>query len=362
MDIKNNLERAREQMKAEGIECLVLAPSTDLQYMTGFNGISLERPIFLMLTEKEALFLAPEFDLHGLSEELKETLHCIGWREDEDPYQKAKEYAGNDKIRAAAGNRMSAEMFFHLQKTFPCWEWGLGDQIMRPLRRKKTEYEYQCLKKAQTLSGRAFEKLLKEGLSGKTEKDAAVRLAELLKAEGLEVSGYPLVAAGENSAVVHHGAGDTLMKRGDVVVIDFGGCYEGYYSDITRTVVIGEEPEGFKELYTIVRQANEAAYEAARPGITAEELDRTAREVIEKSGYGMYFTHRLGHGIGRDIHEPPYIVEGNQERLEKGNTFSDEPGIYIPGRFGIRLEDVLFLKEDRAECLTELTHDYMAAD
>lgn len=362
MDIKNKLERARKQMRANGTECLVLAPSADLQYMTGFHGISLERPIFLMLLKKEAFFVLPEFDLHGLAEELKETLCCIGWREDENPYLKIRQYVGNETIRAAAGNRMTAEMFFHLQDTFSQWEWELGDKIMRPLRKEKTEQEYQCLKKAQLLAGSAFRRALKEGLSGRTEKDVAVRLAEYMKEEGLEVEGYPLVAAGKNSAVVHHGADDTVIREGDVVVIDFGGCYEGYHSDITRTVVVKEEPEGFAEIYAVVRQANEAAFAAARPGITAEELDRAARNVIKKSGYGKYFTHRLGHGIGREIHEPPYIVEGNQEKLEKGNTFSNEPGIYIPGKFGIRLEDVLFVRDQGAECLTELTHDYMVAD
>lgn len=362
MDIKNNLERARKEMGASGIECLVLPPSADLQYMTGFGGISLERPIFLMLFKKEAFFVVPAFDLHGLTEELKGELHCIGWTEDEDPYLKMKKYAGGEKMREAAGNRMTAEMFFHLQNTFREWEWELGDKIMGPLRKQKTDYEYRRLKKAQLLAGRAFERILKKGLSGKTEKAVAVGLAEYMKEEGLEVNGYPLVAAGRNSAIVHHGADDTIIRRGDAVVIDFGGCYEGYHSDITRTVVVGEEPEGFAELYTIVRQANEAAFNAAGPGITAEELDRTARNVIEKSGYGRYFTHRLGHGIGREIHEPPYIVEGNKERLEKGNAFSNEPGIYIPGKFGIRLEDVLFIQDEGAECLTQLTHDYMVVD
>lgn len=361
MDIKNNLERARERLKREGIECLVLASSTDLEYMTGFNGISMERPVFLILTEKEAFFVVPEFELHGLSKDIKKELHCIGWKEDENPYLKIKNYVDDRKMRAAAGNRMSAEMFFHLQKAFVKWEWELGDKIMRPLRMQKTDMEYQYLKRAQVLSGKAFQTMLKEGLMGKTEKEVAVLLSNNLKKEGLTVSGYPLVAAGRNSAIVHHGADDTVIQRGDVVVIDFGGCYEGYHSDITRTVVVEEEPEGFAEIYAIVRQANEEAYHAARPGITAEKLDRTARAVIEKNGYGVYFTHRLGHGIGRDIHEPPYIVEGNQEHLKVGNTFSNEPGVYIPERFGIRLEDVLILREDGAECLTELTHDYMVA-
>ena len=362
MNIKNNLERAREQMAKERIDCLVLAPSADLQYMTGFNGISMERPIFLMLTREKALFAVPEFELHGLPEEFKRDLCCIGWKENEDPYEKMKKCTDDKRMYAAAGNRMTAEMFYHLQIAFTGWEWCLGDKIMVPLRKQKTEREYQCLKTAQVLAGRALKSMLKGGLSGKTEKEAAVLLNTCMEKEGLAVNGYPLVAAGKNSADVHHAAGDTVIQRGDVVVIDFGGCYGGYYSDITRTVVVGEEPEEFEKIYEIVRRANEAVYRAAEPGMTAEELDRTARAVIEKSGYGKYFTHRLGHGIGRDIHEPPYIVEGNQERLAEGNVFSNEPGIYLPGKFGIRLEDVLIIRESGAECLTELGHDYLVVD
>lgn len=362
MNIKHNLERARGIMKKAGIDCLILAPSTDLVYMTGFTGISLERPIFLMLLKEQAYFVAPEFELSDLSEDIRRDTACIGWREDEDPYEKIKSEITEERLCAAAGNRMTAEMFYHFQETFSGWRWCLGDEVMRELRMKKTEEECENLKMAQVMAGNAFEKLLAGGLEGQTEREVAERLNQCMEAEGLFCSGYPLVAAGKNSAVVHHAAGETVIRAGDVVVIDFGGIYNGYYSDITRTVVVKEEPEGFSDIYAVVRRANETAFEAARAGITGEKLDQAARDVIEHAGYGEYFTHRLGHGIGRDIHEPPYIVKGNKEVLEVGNAFSNEPGIYIPGQFGIRLEDVLVVEEDGARCLTELPHDYMVVD
>lgn len=360
MDIRNRMEMARYIMKEEGIDCLVLAPSTDLCYMTAFDGISMERPVFLILTQEKAGFVIPEFELENLSPNLKEQVICIPWKEQEDPYGKAAQFVQGDNIAMAAmGNQMPAIMFYHLQKTFPRWEWYPGNRIMSRLRSQKEEEEYTCLAIAQKGSGRALIKLLEEGISGKTELEVALRLKEHIQDEGLLCNGTPLVAAGANSALPHHGAGHTVIQKGDSVIIDFGGCYKGYYSDITRTVVVEEAPQGFAEIYHIVREANEASAAAAKPGITGEQLDAIAREIIENSGYGAYFTHRLGHGIGLDIHEEPYIVKGNHVPLTAGNVFSNEPGIYVPGQFGVRLEDVLFLREGQAECLTELTHDIL---
>lgn len=364
MNIRENLNRAREKMKKQKVDCLFLSPSADLEYMTGFNGISLERPIFLTLTLEHAFFTAPSFEFSDLSEGIKESMIFIGWTEEENPYHKTAEAmgkaSGKQKCRrAAVGNRMTAEMYFNLQKQFADWEWSLADEVMVPLRAQKTRREYEALRTAQKLSGEAFLQMISEGIEGRTELEVSVRLRECLEKKGLKCSGNPLAAAGENSAHPHHMADQTVIKEGDVVIFDFGGSYEGYYSDITRTVVVKKIPEGFREIYDIVREANETAFFAARAGMTAEALDKKARDVITEAGYGDYFTHRLGHGIGREVHEHPYIVGGNQRTLELGNVFSDEPGIYLPGRFGIRLEDVLFLGENGAECLTELSHDFM---
>lgn len=363
MDITKKFEEARSIMKNCGKDCIVLAPSTDLSYLTGFRGISLERPIFLALTQQKAFFVLPEFELDNLDRDLKAAVVPVPWKEQEDPYEKAAQVLSLEKIsRAVFGNQMQAVMFYRLRETFPDWQWEPAGTIMARLRSIKDEEEYQCLKTAQKLSGQALLSLLKEGLSGKTELEAALKLNDLMREAGLECPGTPLVAAGANGALPHHGADNTVIQKGDTVIIDFGGCYKGYYADITRTAAVGDIPKQFAEIYQIVRAANEASAKAARPGMTGEALDAAARSVIEKAGYGAFFTHRLGHGIGMDVHEEPYIVKGNQVPLSSGNVFSNEPGIYLPGKFGIRLEDVLFLREDKAECLTELTHDILTTE
>lgn len=365
MEIYEKLIRARELMKKEEMECLILSPSADLEYMTGFAGISFERPIVFVLTEDNAFFVIPEFEISGLSEDIKNSTMCVGWGENENPYEKIalKIRQHERKIKSAAvGNSMSAEMFFALQKVFDSWEWSLGERIMIPLRSRKTHQEYEYLRMAQYLSAEAFTEISKEGMEGKTELEVSIALRKSLEKRGLICNGNPLVAAGKNSALPHHMADETVIKAGDVVILDFGGCYRGYYSDITRTVVIKYAPEGFEKLYEIVRDANEQTLLRARAGMEAQDLDLVARNIIEKAGYGQYFTHRLGHGIGREVHEHPYISNGNKRILEVGNVFSDEPGIYIPDRFGMRLEDVLFLNECGAECLTPLSHDFMVVD
>lgn len=361
MDIRRKFDKARSIMQERGSDCLVLAPSTDLRYMIGFHGISLERPVFLILTLEKAYFVVPEFELENLSQDIRENMVCLPWKEQENPYEKARQVLSGTAITTASfGNQMQAIMYHRLQKTFPKWQWKSGGEIMGQMRSQKDEEEYKCLKIAQKRSGTALMKLLEEGIAGKTELEAALRLNDFMRKEGLVCGGTPLVAAGANGALPHHSADDTVIKEGDAVIIDFGGCYHGYYADITRTVAAGDIlPEGFEEIYHIVRAANEKSAMTARPGITGEELDEAARGVIEAAGYGQYFTHRLGHGIGLDVHEEPYIVKGNKTPLMSGNVFSNEPGIYLPGRFGIRLEDVLFLHEDGAECLTELTHEIL---
>lgn len=362
MNMGRDMRKVCDELKELGLDGLLLSPSADLAYLTGQEILSLERPVVFLVLDGKSIFLLPEFELTGLKRAEQENVIYVGWREQEDPYKKLVGIVGDQKRKVAVEPEMPVKMFFKLQKAFPEWEWVPDEQIMRSMRMRKTEREHMLLKEAHIRSGRAFERLLKEKLEGKTEKQTALLLRNYLEEEGLECDGIPLVAAGRNTAKPHHRATDAVIGKEDPVLFDFGGRYQGYYSDITRTVVVGKAPDGFEEIYDIVRRANEEACRYARPGIAAEDLDWKARSVIDKAGYGDYFTHRLGHGTGRDIHEDPFIVMGNKVQLEEGNVFSDEPGIYIPGRYGVRLEDALFLKKDGAECLTELTHELLVVE
>ena len=362
MDIKKRIADARKVMNQKQIDCLVLAPSTDLFYMTGFCGLAMERPTFLIVMQEEAYFVLPQFEADNLQKEIKEKIPCVLWKENEDLYQKAAACIGNREICAAAGNTMPNVMIYHLAESVKATTWRLGESVMAELRSRKDDSELNALKTAQEKSESAFRKTLKQGLKGFTEREVALRLKRHLQEEGLTCKGLPLVASGQYGALPHHQAEDNKIKYGDAVIIDFGGSYEGYFSDITRTVAVGKMPEGLEEAYGIVRMANEEASKTACPGITCESLDLAARQIITDAGYGQYFTHRLGHGIGLDIHEEPYIVAGNRQLIQEGNVFSNEPGIYLPGRFGIRLEDDLYIGQSEAECLTRLGHEPVIVD
>ena len=363
MSIPERFERVRVEMEKRQADCLVVSPSSDLRYLTGFCGISLERPVLLILTMKRAWFIAPEFEKENLSLQLKESAIIVGWKESENPYKKTKKILIEEDIqKILVNNQMPAIMVYHLRNIFSEQNIIPAGGLLSDIRAIKNEEEYEYLKNAQKLSGNALIRLINEGICGKTELETGRILREYLCQEGLECSGIPLVAAGKNGALPHHSADHTIICEGDSVIIDFGGCYQGYYADITRTVAVGNVQNEFKKIYDIVRRANEYAAKHAKPGMSGEELDMIARNIIEQEGYGVYFTHRLGHGIGLDIHEEPYIVKGNNSSLHDGNVFSNEPGIYLPGKFGIRLEDVLFLRKDGAECLTDLPHDILISN
>ncbi|QEK16994.1 putative dipeptidase PepE [[Clostridium] hylemonae DSM 15053] len=362
MDIKKRIEDARTVMRQKQLDCLILSPSADLYYMTGLSPIAVERPVFLIVLREEAYVILPAFEADDLREEVKEQISCIFWQETEDPYRKAAACVGGGSIRIAAGDAMPNVMAYRLARQIKAASWSLGSEVMEELRARKDAAELKYLMTAQEKSEAALLRTLEQGLEGFTEREVAQRLKGYLEEEGLSCRGLPLVAAGQNGAVPHHQAADCRICFQDAVVIDFGGSYEGYFSDITRTVAVGKPPEGFEEIYGTVRAANEAAFQAAAPGITCGCLDEAARQVIREAGYGGFFTHRLGHGIGLDIHEPPYIVAGSRKQIEPGNVFSNEPGIYLPGRFGIRLEDDLYIGQKEAECLTGLGHELLVVD
>ena len=189
--------------------------------------------------------------------------------------------------------------------------------------------------------------------AGHTETEVARYLAALTVEEGHDEAEFTIVASGPNGASPHHHPGDRVIEVGDLVVCDFGGRHSGYYSDSTRTFVVGEPGADQTEVHEVVRAANEAGREAIAPGVPCQEIDRAARKVVDDAGFGEYFIHRTGHGIGLEVHEHPYIVEGNEQRLEPGIAFSVEPGIYLPGRFGVRIEDIVVCSDDGVESLNQ---------
>jgi len=230
------------------------------------------------------------------------------------------------------------------------------------LRMTKDETEITCMRRAIDIAERALQRLLDENAirPGQTEQQVAADLQIALLREGGQGEAFsPIVVAGPNSALPHAGPSDRAMEAGDLVTIDWGAVYDGYRSDITRTFVLGRLAPEVEPIYDAVLAANEAARLAIRPGLPAQEVDRVARWAITVAGYGDYFTHRTGHGLGLETHEPPYMVEGNLDLLRPGMTFTVEPGIYVPGLGGVRIEDDVRVTEQGVETLTTLPRDLM---
>jgi D-alanyl-D-alanine dipeptidase len=237
-----------------------------------------------------------------------------------------------------------------------------ASRSLPPLRAVKDAGELEALARAGAAADAVFEEIVASPFAGRTEQDVAGELADLLRANAHDVVDFTIVGSGPNAASPHHEASDRRIRPGEAVVLDFGGFVEGYGSDITRTVAVGEGPEGFEEVYETVRRAQEAAMEAVGPGVPARDVDRAARDVIEDAGFGPFFIHRTGHGIGLETHEDPYIVGTNETPLREGMTFSIEPGIYLEGRFGVRIEDIVVVTADGARRFNQAPRDLRIVD
>jgi D-alanyl-D-alanine dipeptidase len=216
--------------------------------------------------------------------------------------------------------------------------------VIAELRMRKDASEIEALRTVAHGADRAYAKLRERAFAGRSERDVAAEVGELLRGEGHTEVGFAIVGSGPNGASPHHDSGDRIIADGDAIVLDFGGVQDWYCSDVTRTVHVraSVDPE-LRRVHDVVLRAQEAGYHAARAGVEASAVDAAARAVIDDAGFGSHFIHRLGHGIGLDGHEPPYLVRGNATRLEPGMAFSIEPGIYLPGRFGVRIEDIAFI-------------------
>lgn len=343
----------RQDMQRAGIGALVIAPSTDYLYLTGSARQESQRIAALVLTGERAVLLMPAFEC-GNEPSLAASLELLPYSDDQDA---AGLLAGLLPARGcvAVGRQLRASLLLALQSLRPALRWQNADSLLVPMRSRKSAEEIRTIEEAQHMAERALTRLLSEPLIGKTERAIAARLRQLRLEEGFDAVGDGIVASGPNTALPHHVNGERVVRRGDALMFDIGGMYRGYRADFTRTFAVGSLPEGFEEVYAIVLEAHLAGKRAAVPGAQASEVDRAAREVIARAGYGECFTHRLGHGIGLDVHEAPFIAAASDAVLVPGNVFSCEPGIYLPGRFGVRIEDLLALEPDGARSLNTLS-------
>jgi Xaa-Pro aminopeptidase len=357
-EFEARLERVRAAMEPLRIDYLLVGPSTDMVYLLDFGVRQSERMTILVLPrEGTPRLVMPSFELDRVAA-LPQLFEPAPWGDGSDPAPLLASLLENGGAGAtvAVGGQLFTHFFLRIRDAAPQARFVSGDAVLEPVRMRKSSSELDALRAASEAADAVFEELLTLPLAGATERELLGEIHRLLVEKGHDTVGGGIVAAGPNGAAPHHGASDRPIERGEAVVFDFGGVRANYRSDITRTVHVGEPSEEFRKIYELVDEANAAGFEAVRPGATAAAIDEVTRARIVDAGYGPHFTHRTGHGIGLDGHEAPYLVRGDETVLEEGMTFSIEPGIYLEGRFGVRIEDIVVVTAGGAERLNRSTH------
>jgi Xaa-Pro aminopeptidase len=354
----SRLERASEVLQSNGLDLLFVTPSADMRYLFGYAGHPSERPTVLSVPAAgRSRLLVPRLESFGVP--AVDGVDVLAYDENEDGIALLRNALSEaTATRCAVTDVAWASVLLRLQQAFDDSQFVPASPVLRELRMRKSENEIALVREAGARADAAFDELLRITFSGRSEREISSELADLLRTKGLDAGEWsPIVASGPNAASPHHQAGERVVREGDAVVLDFGGTVEGYYADITRTVHVGTPSDEFGRVYQIVLDAQQRGVEAARPGVAAETVDRATRGVIQNAGYGEYFVHRTGHGLGLEGHEEPYIVLGNSLELEAGMVFSVEPGVYLPEKFGVRIEDIVALSSHGAERMNNATRD-----
>ncbi|SEB68669.1 Xaa-Pro aminopeptidase [Nitratireductor aquibiodomus] len=349
------LEALRERMRETGTDLVAIGPSSHMIYVAGLDPHGDERPVMLLVSKDHAGFLMPALNVD--SSRQKTDLPFFPWRDDDGPDAALAELLRASNLPAAPSvvidETMRADFALLLLDALPGAKRRFTDDTVGHLRARKDEDEYRRLKASAVLNDTAAMAGFDALKPGVTELEVAAAVRDVYKAAGA-VPVFTSVCFAGNGAFPHHHTGDTKLKEGDAVLIDTGGRLDGYPSDMTRVGYFGKPDAEFEKVYAIVEQAVAAALAAAKPGVTAKAIDKAARDVITEAGYGDFFPHRTGHGLGIDIHEPPYMTATSETVLDEGMVFSIEPGIYLPGKFGLRLEEIVIMRADGAEILSDL--------
>jgi Xaa-Pro aminopeptidase len=358
---RHRLDRVQGAMADLDVDVVMLSTGRDLPYLTGYEAMPLERLTMLVIGRSGTPSLViPRLEVPRVAE-LGGIFEVVAWGETDDPVAIAANLAGEART-IAIGDQMWARFLVEMLAHLPAAQYRRAVEVVGPLRMRKDAAEIAALAAA----GAAVDRIaadLQAGLIplvGRTEAEVSSDLSARIVAEGHERVNFAIVAAGENAASPHHHPGGRVIMPDEIVLCDFGGTMAGYCSDTTRCVVTGEVDPEIADAYQVLHAAQRAAVAAAVVGTPCSEVDRAARQIIEQAGYGEYFVHRTGHGIGLEEHEEPYIVEGNDLMLEAGHAFSIEPGIYVPGRWGMRLEDIVVATADGPVSMNNSDHSLAA--
>ncbi|MGQ9619183.1 MAG: M24 family metallopeptidase [Candidatus Aminicenantia bacterium] len=355
---KERIQKAQELMKKNRISCILIPPGTTLRYFTNVSwGLSERFFGFLLPAEGEPIFICPSFEVGRLENQLKKLYEIRTWEEDENPFKLIYQFLKERRIATSNFGIEATVRFMEVDgiaKEAPSINIVPADVVINWCRGIKSEAEIELLRISNEITLNILKDAVKEIYPGMRASEIGRKISKTFAKYGF--TGGAMVLCGENSSYPHGGIlKDIVLEEGMTVLLDGGTSVEGYRSDVTRTLVFGKPNEKQKKLWEVVKRAQTEAFKTAKPGVKAGDVDKAARTIIENVGFGptyKYFSHRLGHGVGLDEHEWPYIFKDNPLKLENGMTFSNEPGVYIKGEFGIRLEDCMVIREDGAEFFT----------
>jgi Xaa-Pro aminopeptidase len=355
------LARARKEQAERGVDALLLGPSADLTYLTGYRPPALERLTMLVLPAGgEARLVVPALEAPLAAEHLGQLeIEVAAWPETADPVSLvggALAAAGAAGGRLAVGDRLWSSFLLRLQDALPAAAFTVASTVTRQLRMRKDPEEVQALARVAAAIDQVVEHLPDLRWAGRSEQELARDIEQAIR-DTHEECCFVVVGSGPNAASPHHVPTGRVIEPGDPVVVDIGGRLGGYCSDTTRTLVVGDPPAGFQELYALLHAAQLAGCAAVRPGVAAAAVDAACRDPITAAGHGELFLHRTGHGIGLEEHEDPYLVAGNDQPLEPGMAFSIEPGLYPRGRYGARIEDIVVCTHDGGRRLNTTSRD-----
>lgn len=353
----DRIRKLQAEMASSGVDLVAVAPTANMRYLLGFAPLADERPCVLLVSVTGTALVVPELNADQV--EAHTGMTALRWTDAEGPeaafHRAFEQVAAVSQPVLAADDSMRADHLILLQDLLQPRAAIPVRRVMAPLRMRKGPEEIERLVRGAELADRALMAGVGACRPGVTEREVAEEITRYFLQHGAESVDFTIVASGPNGAFPHHETGDRRLEPGDVVIIDIGATLEGYKSDVTRVVYLGNEPpEDVQAVYQAVLEANTRGREAARPGVKARDVDRAARQALESAGYGAYFLHRTGHGLGLETHEPPWITGESETVLEPGMVFSVEPGVYLQGRFGVRIEDIVVVTEDGHLCLTGL--------
>ena len=357
------LGRARAEMKRSGVDAMILSLGHDMPYLMGYLAMPLERLTMLVIPQEgEASLIIPRLEGPRVHQ-MNDVFTMVPWNETEDPVAIAHALLGSAQT-IAVGDQMWSRFLVDLLVHRPNAKYVRSVTVMEALRSRKDAAEVAALVAAGAAADRVAGQLHAGEIPmvGRTEAEVSADISARLIAEGHQKVNFAIVAAGENAASPHHHAGDRVIQYGEIVLCDFGGTMNGYCSDITRCVHIGEVPQDIADAYAVLLRAQAAGVNAGVVGSSCENVDAVTRAIIDEAGYGEYFVHRTGHGIGMEEHEDPYMVSGNTTPIAAGHAYSVEPGIYVPGKWGMRLEDIVVATDSGPMAVNNANHHLVVLD